>query len=183
VRTLGGKALARGTGRAGGGANPLGVRLRLTSFGHSRLDKRLGGVPVRVLANGVSTGGDRRSDRERVHAIIDPETFRTPPGAWVPDRAELTPLGRRFLRSIRDDLIAVRRVICEGHTALISSAASRASVSLSTARARLVCARLRSFGIRARQRIVFKGGTEPIASNATEAGRRQNRRVEVVLRH
>ncbi len=86
VRTLGGRVLARGTARAGGaGANPLGVRLRLTSFGRSRLDDRLGGVPVRVQANGVSTGGDRRSDGERVHAIIDPESFRTPPGAWVPD--------------------------------------------------------------------------------------------------
>ncbi|MGH3039258.1 MAG: DUF7507 domain-containing protein, partial [Gaiellaceae bacterium] len=184
VRTRGGRVLARGTKRAGGvGANPLHVRLRLTSFGRSRLDDRLGGVAARVQANGVSTGGDRRKDAERVHAIIDPETFRTPPGAWVPDEATLTPRGRRFLRGVRDDLIAVRRVICEGHTALITSARSRAAVALSMARARVVCARLRSFGVRAPQRIVFKGGSEPIASNATEAGRRQNRRVEVILRH
>ena len=72
---------------------------------------------------------------------------------------------------------------CEGHTALITSARSRAAVALSMARARVVCAQLRAFGVRAPQRIVFKGGSELIASNATEAGRRQNRRVEVILRH
>ena len=184
VRTLGGRVLARGTARAGGGgANPLRVRLSLTSFGRALLNGRLGGVDVRVQANGVPTTGDPRSDGERVHTVIDPERFRTPPGAWAPDRAVLTPLGQRFMRSLRGHLVAVRRVVCEGHTARITSGVSRASISLSTARARVVCARLRALGVRAPQRIVFKGGTVPIASNATEAGRRANRRVEVVLRH
>ena len=183
ARTLAGRVLARGTARAAGGANPLGVRLRLTSFGRSLLDRRLGGVPVRLQASGISTRGDRRSDGQRVHAIIDPETFRTPPGAWQPDEAVLTPLGRRFLSSLRDDLRAVRRVVCEGHTARITSAVSRAAISLSTARARVVCDRLRSLGVRAPRRIVFKGGSEPIATNATEAGRRKNRRVDVILQH
>jgi uncharacterized repeat protein (TIGR01451 family) len=184
VRKPGGRVIARGTARAGGaGKNRLAVRLRLTNFGRSLLEDRLGGVRVRVQAKGVSIGGERPSDRERVHAVIDPETFRTPPGAWSPDRAVLTPLGKRFLRNIRDDLIAVRRVVCEGHTARITSALNRPAIALSLARARVVCARLRGFGIHAPQRIVSKGGSEPIATNATEAGRRQNRRVEVILRH
>ncbi|MGH7357317.1 MAG: OmpA family protein, partial [Candidatus Rokuibacteriota bacterium] len=184
VRTLGGRLLANGTARVGGGGrDSLRVRLRLTRFGHSLLDRRLGGVPVNVRALGISTGGERRRDAERVRAIIDPERFRTPPGAWVPDKAILTQAGERFLRSLRGRLIAVRRVVCEGHTALVTSAQSRFAIALSTARARLVCARLRGLGVTAPARIVFKGGTQPIASNATEAGRRANRRVEVVLRH
>ena len=185
INTLGDRLLARGTARAGGGGrNPLPVRVRLTSFGRALLDSRLGGVAVRARAKGIATTGARRADSERVRAIIDPERFRTPPGAWVPNRAILTPTGERFLRSLRGKLRAVRRVICEGHTARVSSVPlTQFAIALSTARARLVCARLRGLGVRAPSRIVFKGGTQPIASNATEAGRQKNRRVEVVLRH
>lgn len=187
IRTLpgaGNRLLASGNANAGGaGRATIHVRLRLTPFGRSLLNRRLGGVPVQAHANGVSTGGERRNDGERVRAIIDPERFRTPPGAWVPDQAVLTASGKRFFRNLRGRLIAVRRVVCEGHTARITNPRSRFSIDLSRARARVACARLRGLGVRAPHRIVFKGGTQQIASDATEAGRRQNRRVEVVLRH
>jgi outer membrane protein OmpA-like peptidoglycan-associated protein len=124
-----------------------------------------------------------RRDPARTRAIIDPERFITPPGFWEPNRAVLTPLGRRFLRSLRGKLIALRSVICEGHTANLSVPTSRFAVALSLDRARVMCNLLRRLGARAPVRLVFKGGTEPIATNSTEAGRRQNRRVEVVLRH
>jgi outer membrane protein OmpA-like peptidoglycan-associated protein len=72
------------------------------------------------------------------------------------------------------------RVRIEGHTDNVGSA--RFNLLLSEARAYVVALELTRWGVSA-QRMEVKGFGEarPIASNATEAGRRRNRRVEIHL--
>lgn len=68
-----------------------------------------------------------------------------------------------------------------GHTDTTGSAAT--NLQLSTARARAVAEELKSLGLAPRRLSVEGvGGSEPVASNTTAAGRRSNRRVEIELR-
>jgi outer membrane protein OmpA-like peptidoglycan-associated protein len=72
-------------------------------------------------------------------------------------------------------------IIVTGHTDNTGSAAY--NQSLSERRASAVSAELIANGVPGR-RVVSRGAglTQPIASNATAAGRAQNRRVEIVIR-
>jgi hypothetical protein len=88
----------------------------LTASGRALLARRLGGARTRVRASGATSGGGRRASA-RTRALLQVERFTTPPGAWVPDEATLTPRGERFLRSLRGKLIAVAGLRCDGHDA------------------------------------------------------------------
>ncbi len=183
VHTVGARRVARGTVSVRStGRNPLIVRVRRTRFGQRLLARRLGGVRVVVTARGLATNGQRVKARARTRAILNPERFVTPAATWVPDRAILTPRGQRFMKRLRGKIRAVHGFTCFGHTARIPGDAGPA-IPLSRARARVMCARLRHLGARGPVRLVARGNSRPIATNATEAGRRQNRRVAVKLRH
>ncbi|MDM8552992.1 OmpA family protein [Desulfobacterales bacterium HSG2] len=73
-----------------------------------------------------------------------------------------------------------RNVLIEGHTD--STGSDSSNLSLSQHRADAVRAALIKRGVQA-SRITAKGygETHPIADNKTEAGRRQNRRVEIII--
>ncbi|MBE3596311.1 MAG: OmpA family protein [Hydrogenibacillus sp.] len=72
------------------------------------------------------------------------------------------------------------KVTIVGHTDNVGSAAY--NQTLSEKRAQAVLEALAERGIdRARMTAVGKGMTEPVADNATEAGRQKNRRVEVLI--
>jgi outer membrane protein OmpA-like peptidoglycan-associated protein len=97
-------------------------------------------------------------------------------------QADLQPESRAVLKEIAATLKqhAELKVLIEGHTDNVGSAAS--NLSLSDARAAAVKTVLVSeYGIDG-GRITTKGmgDTKPSAPNATAAGRAQNRRVEVV---
>lgn len=101
------------------------------------------------------------------------------------DSAELTPAGRS-----RVDQIAsiVRReapnryILVEGHASRESAAQEAYNQRLSERRAETVADALIRDGVRANQISARGLGTRsPIASNETEAGRQQNRRVEVII--
>jgi outer membrane protein OmpA-like peptidoglycan-associated protein len=71
-------------------------------------------------------------------------------------------------------------VIIIGHSD--NTGTSQQNMDISLQRAAAVKDYLASKGVDASRITTFgKGGTEPIANNATEAGRAQNRRVEVVI--
>jgi outer membrane protein OmpA-like peptidoglycan-associated protein len=73
-----------------------------------------------------------------------------------------------------------RRVVIEGHTDNVGSATY--NQALSQRRAEAVRQRLQQAGIAsARMSVSGLGLANPIASNNTEAGRQQNRRVEIVI--
>ena len=104
-------------------------------------------------------------------------------GSWVPDRAILTPVGIEFVRGLRGKLIAVSALRCDGNDAS-APVSSVDALRLSADRAAVVCASVKRLGgIRAPTEIVGHGASHPIASNATEARRARNRRVEVELTH
>jgi len=74
-----------------------------------------------------------------------------------------------------------RDIIVEGHTALAGTVESR--MELSRERAESVASYLIQNKVRSRDRIIIKaaGSTKPIADNSTEAGKKKNRRVEIVI--
>lgn len=98
------------------------------------------------------------------------------------DRADLTPASRRATRKIAELALSdhYRPIAVEGHTDSIGTSAY--NMSLSERRARSVAEALNREGIpRRRMSVRGLGESEPAASNSTAAGRRLNRRVEVIL--
>jgi outer membrane protein OmpA-like peptidoglycan-associated protein len=101
---------------------------------------------------------------------------------FVADKAQLLPGEDDRLRVIANLLktVADRSFLVIGHTAAIGTVDSQ--VSLSWDRAQSIVERLKSEGIEARKLLYEgRGGTQPLASNDTEAGRAQNRRVEIIV--
>jgi outer membrane protein OmpA-like peptidoglycan-associated protein len=101
------------------------------------------------------------------------------------DSAELTPDGRNRVDQIAGIIkreAPDRRVTVEGHASRESAAQEGYNQRLSERRAEMVADALARDGIKGSQ-INSRGlGTRsPIASNDTEEGRRQNRRVEVII--
>jgi hypothetical protein len=183
VRLLAGRrVVAQGSARSPGAARrSLLVTLRLTGVGRALLADRLGGVRTRMRASGATSGGTRRAIAQ-TRAILRVERFTTPAGSWVPDQAVFTARGGRFLRSLRGKLIAVAGLRCEGHDADARGTTVTAS-PLSLARAAAMCDALSELGVSARPRLAGHGDSEPIASNASDSGRAENRRVEVTVTH
>jgi outer membrane protein OmpA-like peptidoglycan-associated protein len=98
------------------------------------------------------------------------------------DSAEVQPQFRPVLDNLAVTLNEYNQTLIEvaGHTDSIGSAAY--NQTLSERRASNVANYLGSRGVmRDRMIVVGAGQTRPIASNATEAGRAQNRRVEITL--
>lgn len=99
------------------------------------------------------------------------------------DSANLRPDLQQDLRVIATNLVNYPRsdVIVVGHTDNTGAAAY--NQSLSERRAQSVAQVLRSQGVASnRIQTIGRGLTQPIASNATPEGRRQNRRVEISIR-
>lgn len=101
------------------------------------------------------------------------------------DRADLTPDGRakveQMANIIRRDA-PNRRVTVEGHASRESAAQEAYNQRLSERRASTVADALERNGVSGRNVSSQGLGTRaPIASNETESGRQQNRRVEVII--
>lgn len=98
------------------------------------------------------------------------------------DSAELTPEARSNLRKLADSLQAEARtnVMIVGHTD--SDGSDDYNQRLSERRGRSAAEHLVSLGVASsRLETRGRGEAEPIESNATEEGRRLNRRVEVAI--
>ena len=156
------------------------VRVKLEPKRHARrrTSNTVGPIPTTVRVICRTDGGEVLGEAERRFAV---RTVTTP-GSWVPDHAILTATGQRFVRRLARRLRALdmTRIRCDGHTANVP--AHRVNKrALSRRRAELVCRELRQRSLRARPRIVPHAGRDPIATNATEAGRAANRRVAVTV--
>ena len=101
------------------------------------------------------------------------------------DSAELTATGRNRVDQIASIVTREapnRRIMVEGHASRESAAQEAYNQRLSERRAETVADALIREGVRANQISSQGFGTRsPIASNDTEQGRQQNRRVEVVI--
>lgn len=101
------------------------------------------------------------------------------------DRADLTPDGRdrvNQIASILNRQAPGRRISIEGHASRERADQEAYNQQLSERRARSVADTLTNEGVN-RDRVTSRGlGTRsPVAPNETEEGRRQNRRVEVII--
>lgn len=94
---------------------------------------------------------------------------------------DILPAGRENLRKLAGILQRYpgSELLIVGHTDNTGSDAY--NMDLSVRRAQAAAGYLSSVGTSARIRTEGRGESEPIASNATEAGRQQNRRVEVAI--
>lgn len=102
---------------------------------------------------------------------------------FATDSATLRPDLQQDLRVIATNLVNYPRsdVIIVGHTDNTGSAAY--NQTLSERRAQSVAQVLRSQGVASnRIQTIGRGLTQPVATNATPEGRRQNRRVEISIR-
>jgi len=101
---------------------------------------------------------------------------------FVADQAVLLPGEDRRLASVTDLLKTVpgRNLLVVGHTAAVGTVESQDSLSVD--RALAVVEKLKAAGIPG-SHILYegRGGRQPVASNDTEEGRAQNRRVEIII--
>jgi outer membrane protein OmpA-like peptidoglycan-associated protein len=101
------------------------------------------------------------------------------------DSAELTPDGRDRVNQIAGIIkreAPDRRISVEGHASRESAAQEAYNQRLSERRAQTVTSSLERSGINGKQVTTRGLGTRsPIATNDTDDGRRQNRRVEVII--
>jgi Glycine rich protein len=182
VRLLaGGRVVARGARRVHAARGRLRVTLALTAQGRRLLEQRLGGLRATVAATGTANAASDRA-KAPTRALLAVERLTTPAGAWLPNRAQLSSRGKRFLRGLRGKLIAVAALRCDGHAARVHPNAPHAQ-ALSRARAALICSALNRLGAHAPTTITGHGDTQPLAPNTNPAGRAHNRRVEITLKH
>ncbi|HJX10948.1 MAG TPA: OmpA family protein [Candidatus Binatia bacterium] len=101
------------------------------------------------------------------------------------DSAELTPDGRDRVNQIASIVkrdAPGRRIAVEGHASRESASNEAYNQQLSERRANTVANSLERSGVDGRQISTRGFGTRsPVATNNTEEGRRQNRRVEVII--
>jgi chemotaxis protein MotB len=124
----------------------------------------------------------RRSREGLAVSIVDRVLF--PSG-----QASLSSDGRAIIDTVADTLKATpeQRIVVEGHTDDVPIGAELArrfptNWELSTARAAEVVRELTARGVPPRVlEVVGRADTRPAVSNATEAGRRRNRRIELIL--
>lgn len=131
-----------------------------------------------------------REDLDRLgfedQVVVEDErgvTIRLDNIQFPPDSAYLWDSEKEKLRAVGEILAnySDRDILITGHTALAGT--ERGRLQLSQERAASVGNYLLELGIRARDQMILKGvgATEPVADNATEEGRRQNRRVELTI--
>lgn len=105
---------------------------------------------------------------------------------FIPDSAELLPTEAPRIKAIADNLKKILMdngytILVEGHTADVGKPVGQ--LNLSIERTRTVMQALISHGLDEKL-FTYKGygGTMPVASNLTEEGRAQNRRVDITAR-
>jgi outer membrane protein OmpA-like peptidoglycan-associated protein len=129
--------------------------------------------PGRRSSDPKKNGCPRVRVEERQIKITEEIKFKT-------DSAELLPESDGLLFEVRDSINAhpeIHRVRVEGHTDNVGD--SQYNRDLSQRRAQAVSAWLAEHGVdRSRLQSAGLGETRPIDTNATEAGRHNNRRVE-----
>jgi len=125
---------------------------------------------------GTNVEVSRTEDNQLKLNIPNDISFDTGSAAIKPQlRAVLDP----FANSLRDD--SIDRLMIVGHTD--STGSDAVNNPLSLARAQSVRDYLVSRGVAsARVETAGRGDREPVADNATDAGRAKNRRVEIFLR-
>ncbi|MFN8221698.1 MAG: OmpA family protein [Gaiellales bacterium] len=132
-------------------------------------------IEDQVTVGPGSAGGDAATVQQKIDAALAGRVVEFQTG-----KATLTPRGKRVLDGVLPALVQAAgvKLRVEGFTDNVGDAKS--NLALSEARAKTVVAYLVANGV-APSRLTAKGFGEarPVASNATEAGRKRNRRIEL----
>jgi len=176
-----------GIGAAGGGVVGaiVGHKTGSTARG-AIIGAVVGGAAGAIIGNRMDAQAEKLSQElegAQVSRVGEGIAVTFDSGILFPfDSAELTSEARSNLRKLADSLEAETRtnVMILGHTD--SDGSDSYNQRLSEQRGRSAEDYLGSLGV-ASSRVVSRGRgeAEPIASNGTEEGRRQNRRVEVAI--
>lgn len=137
----------------------------------SRMEERRQALAQMGAGAGISVA--RTADNQLKLSVPADATFDI-------GRSELKPALRPMLDEVSRNLDDTVRVTIVGHTD--SSAGDAVNGPLSLDRAEAVREYLVHHGVRRGRLLVEgRGGRQPVASNATEAGRAANRRIEIFL--
>jgi outer membrane protein OmpA-like peptidoglycan-associated protein len=120
--------------------------------------------------------------RKPVKSIVSRKAWRI---QFQSGRAAFTPAAARELEKLRRDLLVASGTVVEIHGHTDSQGNANTNMGLSEQRAFAVKSWLEKKAPvnfpKGRIRVFAHGQTNPVAPNSSEAGRSQNRRVEVVL--
>ena len=159
------------------------IKLNVAPKGEQLLERSFGGVLVDVRAVCRTASGETVNGVKGARAVLAIERVVTTPGSWEPDLAVLTGIGQSFVATLAKRMLLIEGIRCDGYTATWPPSPVVPMV-LAQQRAQLVCAQLkRAGGFKATPRLVPHGNANPIATNETEAGRAENRRVVVTFVH
>lgn len=156
------------------------VRVKLNARG-MKLVRRVGGVKLTYRSTAKTATGKTLTAKSSSRVL--PLTAAAIPsdGMFAFDSAKLNSYGKRFLRTLSGQLAGAKRMRCTGHTDSVGRAAY--NQRLGKARAKALCARLRSEGVNARRTVRSAGQRRPRATNRTSAGRALNRRTDLLVRY
>jgi outer membrane protein OmpA-like peptidoglycan-associated protein len=168
-----------GTGVRKARGTKLTVAVTLNARGRKMLREARSGVKITVRITGTPVSG--KAIRTTTTAMLASKRSTVTVGGFATDHATLGRASRRQLVALARDLrgsTVMLRVV--GHTDA-STSDSDYLKELGARRARTVAAFLRAHGVKAKVALVSRGATAPRATNATQAGRALNRRVELAI--
>ncbi|HET6505248.1 MAG TPA: OmpA family protein [Baekduia sp.] len=166
-----------GTYHQADGSKRMRVDVALNATGRALMRKSPHGLKVSVKITGTPVKGEKLQAAGVATLVRRHE--RVTVGGFAVNSAKLTPAAQRQLgrlaERVKGNAVAIRVV---GHTDA-SSDDARYLDDLGLRRAKAVAAYLHAHGVKAQATLVTRGSRQPKATNATESGRAQNRRVEL----
>jgi outer membrane protein OmpA-like peptidoglycan-associated protein len=156
------------------------VRVKLNVRG-TKLVRRVGGVLLTYRATAKTVTGNTTTAKGSSRVL--PLTAAAIPsdGMFAFDSSKFNGYGKRYVRTLSGQLAGANRIRCTGHTDSVGRAAY--NQRLGEARAKALCARLRSEGVKAHRTVRSAGERRPRATNRTAAGRALNRRTDLLVRY
>ncbi len=170
------RLIGAGTATAPKATRRLDVHVVLNATGRRLLRGSPAGLRVRVVSIGNAPGSAEL--RLSTHTRIMPARATVTAAYFAARRAALSASAKRSLRALAASAAAAKSVRCVGHTDPSRSSAQYV-YQLGLRRARAACAYLQAHGVKAV--VSVRSASPPAASNATNAGRARNRRVDVVI--
>jgi outer membrane protein OmpA-like peptidoglycan-associated protein len=153
------------------------IHVRLNALGKRLMSHAKNGLAVRFTGTATAFNVQSKLAAATRSTLFGPVRFVLGDVLFDTGSATLTPRAHAIVSQLARRLKGVSTVRCEGYTDSVGSPSANMALGLN--RARAVCSLLRADGVHAVYRVVSYGASRPVASNATIAGRRTNRRVVV----
>lgn len=175
-----GALLGTGTVRVTGNGRSGVTNVKLNARGKRVVARTLGGRKVIVSSVATPRGGEPLRAKD-VRTTLYPQRLLTIPTVlpFAIDRGVVVGAARRIVADVAPQLRKAKTVRCVGFTDSDGPAAHNKRLGLR--RAQAVCRTLRQMGVKAKLSSASYGEDRPRASNETAAGRKKNRRVELVI--